>query len=456
MFNYSVIPETPQILSRLGSLFRRKLSKEPAFANDDSTQSSVVLESPTRTLVPASQAPAPTQDGDTSLDSSGDASSLLLTQPTEHQTDASSSNSDAPIPTIVSCREDTPLAETITGLNRVQLFRGPKAPLSAFYHHPLRWQNHTFISAEQAYQYAKLVHHKVTVTRQREMLRCKSSHACKQLAYKCVPTSNASWDLKKYELMEKICSAKFQQCRKFKEALRGSGDAHLLHNTETDSVWGCGPDLNGQNKMGHILMNIRRRDVDYAQEFPPLPQANVQSQAPASNTVPDTSPRNVVVLGNSNARGMSRKLGQKGITSAEFVYPGQTADYITRRVGSIDLPAQAPDVVLLHVGDVEVRNFNRPISSIAKNIRTLVETVREHSSDVPIIISGLPEVPGHGHLNKRIAYVNNASSHLCHEMNNVRFVSNKTAALARDRIHLTEYARDLFCRNISYLVRQCI
>lgn len=460
MFNVSIIPETPQILGRLGSLFRRKLSADATFDASDSPQPSVVLETQAQGAVIESQPVLQTQDVDTTLDSSGDVSSLLLTQLPEQQTvEPPSLNSGATIPTLVSCRESAPFDCALADLSQVQLFRGPREPLSAFYLHPLRWRNRNFISAEQAYQYAKLVHHKVTLTRQKEMLRCKTSHACKQLAFKCVQTSNASWDLQKFELMEEICIAKSRQCRKFKEALRRSGDAHLLHNTETDSVWGCGFNLKGQNKMGHILMNVRRRDAEYTQDFPPLPQVPVETAHPQVTTrtvVPATNPRKIIALGNSNSRGLSRRFCQGGISSTGYVYPGQTADQIARRVESIDLPAQTPSTILLHVGDVEVRDFARPVASITRSFRTMIDTVRTKSADVPIIISGLPHVPGQRHLSQRIENVNSANSRLCRSMNNVYFVSNKTAALERDQIHLTAHARDLLCRNISYLVRQCI
>lgn len=413
----------------------------------------------------------PSQDLDASVpNSSDDTSSLLLTQQSQAVVPPPV-NSGETIATVVSDRLGAPVSDVLANHTPVQLFRGPHEPLSAFFHHPLRWKNRTFISAEQAYQYSKLVHHKVSLTFQNQMLRCKSSHACKQLAYKCVKRSIASWDLVKFVVMEEICTAKFRQCRRFKEALRKSDGAFLLHNTESDSVWGCGPNLKGLNKMGHILMNVRRKDIDYAQEFPPLPQASTETARPQSpaKTRPQSpaktasssvksygSPPKVVILGNSNTRGLSQRLCTHGVTGTGYVYPGQTAEQVTRRVKSINLSAHTPSAVLLHAGDIEVRNPSHSVSSISKNIRSLVETVKSESPNTAIIISGLPHVPGENVLNRRIASVNSASSHLCHNMNNVYFVSNKTAALQRDQIHLTFAARDLIGRNIAYLVKQCI
>ena len=265
--------------------------------------------------------------------------------------------------------------------------------------------------------------------------------------------SNASWNSKKFDLMEEICIAKLQQCRKFKDALRRSGEAHLLHNTETDPVWGCGPDLKGLNKMGHILMNVRRRDADYTREFPALPNASTKTVTTSKS---DRSPANVIVIGNSNARGLSQRLNSKEVPCTGYVYPGQTSVQISKRIKKISIPAHAPSAVLVHVGDIEARDFSRSITAISEDIKNLVATVRSESSLTPIIISGLPHVPGWGRLNHRVAQINSDTSRLCLSMDNVFFISNKTATLGRDQIHLTAQARDSLCSNIAYLVKQCI
>ena len=414
-------------------------------ARNDSTSSSVVPETQHD-----DRSVNMTQDcGDTSED---DMSSLLLPQDPQ-ETDTSTVTCER-IPCVVTDRSSAPV--NLSDCRQIQLFRGPKEPLSAFYHHPLRWRNRTYISAEQAYQHAKLVHHKAPVMSQRDMLRCRSSHACKQLAYKCVKVSNASWDSVKYELMKEICIVKFRQCSKFKEALLKSGDAFLLHNTETDPTWGCGPDLKGLNKMGHILMTVRQQALDYQQEFPPLPQTDTKTVVPEVSAEEAPVARKIVVIGNSNARGLSQRLHKNDVSCSGFVYPGQTAARITQHVKNINLRTEAPDAILLHVGDVEIRDFSLPVTSVTNGIRSLIGSVRSKCADTPIIISGLPHAPGSRSLNNRIAHVNAVTSHLCHRMKNVRFISNKTASLAQDRIHLTAHAKDSLCNNISYLVKQCI
>ena len=454
MSSPNVIPETPQIFGRLRSFFSRRLFADDALNDDESTQPLVIAETE-QTEAVETQPMASTED---TLDSTGDMSSLLLTQ--QPQAKTVDPDSDIPISTVVSDRSSAPVTTAFVEHKKVRLFRGPKEPLSAFFHHSLRWRNRTYISAEQAYQFAKLVHHKAPVTTQRKMLHCRTSHACKQLAYKSIGTSSASWDSIKYDVMEEICVAKYQQCKRFKESLCKSGDAYLLHNTETDSTWGCGSDLEGLNKMGHILMNVRQRQLDYAQEFPPLPVAStgdVQTSLPTETTAPvvTTAPRKVVVIGNSNSRGFSQRLSKNGVAATGFVYPGQSAQQIVHRVKSMNLPSQSPDAILVHVGDIEVRDISRSVSTITTNIKRLKDVIRSESAETSIIISGLPQTPNI-RLNQRIDSVNYTNSMLCRSMNNVYYVSNKTAALNHDRLHLTAEARDLLCSNIAYLVKRCI
>ena len=145
-----------------------------------------------------------------------------------------------------------------------------------------------------------------------------------------------------------------------------------------------------------------------------------------------------------------------GLSGTGYVFPGQTAKQITQHLEKTDLSAHAPDAVLLHVGDIEARDFSSPVTTVTKNIRTLIDTVRSKSAHTTIIVSGLPHLPGQNHLNRRIADINFSISQLCQFTNNVYFVSNKTATLDRDWIHLTADAKDLLCRNIAYLVKRCI
>ena len=152
---------------------------------------------------------------------------------------------------------------------------------------------------------------------------------------------------------------------------------------------------------------------------------------PASTAKTESSPGSVVVIGNSNARGLSQRLNQKDVPCTGYVYPGQTSHQISQRIRTINIRSHTPSTVLIHAGDIEARDFSHSITDITRNMKALVDSIRSECTDVPVIISGLPHVPAWSLLNRRIADINSNYSRLCRSMDNVYFVSNKSAALGR-------------------------
>ncbi len=50
---------------------------------------------------------------------------------------------------------------------------------------------------------------------------------------------------------------KSHQCKQFREKLIPSGMKKLVHNKESDTIWGFGEDGSGYDEMGKILMHPR-------------------------------------------------------------------------------------------------------------------------------------------------------------------------------------------------------
>ena len=403
-----------------------------------------------------------------------DANSLLLPQ---HPHGNAALAGDA-IPTRVTSRTD-PFTLLLKGTNGVILFRGPKDPLSAFFHHPLRIEGKNFISAEQAYQYAKFIHHKLSKTALDELLRCRQSHSVKRIATKWLPRSNNKWDEIKFAQMEQICTAKLRQCNAFRTALQKSFDKLLVHNTETDNVWGCGPDLRGRNMMGHILMNIRNHVLSYDKEFPPLPgkkivnndqtvqTANVQQntskksvrvqQNTSKKSVhvqQNSSKKSVLIIGNSNARGISQGLNERGVDGTAYVYPGQTVSQLNARVASIVSSTTQPDAIFIHAGDIEVRE-STSVRQLITDYNDLIQTLRHTFSLTHIVINGLTPATNHIPLNQKIESVNNELYRLCQDNGNCVFLPGNKSKL-RDRIHLTDQSKDLVARSLASHVKKCL
>ena len=379
-----------------------------------------------------------------------------------------------PIDTIVTARDDAlPLA---LNNKEIHLFRGPKNPLSAFHHHPLFWKNHTYISAEAAYQHEKMKQHNVPKWVHKELIHCKSSHDAKRIANNWIPQCSKSWQSQRFEVMKQISKEKLKQCKAFKSALRKTGTSVLVHNIETDPVWGCGQDMRGLNMMGHILMDVRK--FDYEQEYPALPSSH--NMAPASVPLvqpvqslptehdvlpgsqkksPITQKKNVLIVGNSNVRGISHELYERGIDATAFVYPGQSTSQIKERVSDVVAESSTlnPDIIMIHTGDIEVRNKSITVSSISDSMSDLTHALRQKFQNARIVISGLPFCPNENKfLNGRIAQVNENFAKLCEEDNRIVFLCNQKAKLQFDCIHLTPKSKDYIARTISRFVKKCI
>lgn len=415
----------------------------------ETQESSVGLPSPLNdTTIPESQYSQP--DSSLEMSESANESSLLIENVSIN--DPPSLFSGGPIETIVNQREIS-----LTQVTKpLVLFRGPKNPLSSFYHQKLLWKRFTFISAEQAYQYEKLIFHNIPQFLRNRLLKCRSSHDVKRVANKLVPEPCEAWDKIKFDLMTQITTAKYKQCKRFEEALIQSKDAQLIHNVETDSEWGCGMDMKGLNMMGNILMEVRDNAQAYHKEFPPLPSISLAPQQPQVKTDSSTNKLQAIVIGNSNARGLATQMSARGVDCTGYVYPGQTAAQIKNRIPFLD-NATSPTAVVCHIGDVEIRDRTRSLSSIVSDYSRLIHDIYSNFPNSKILVSGLPSTKSRRQspLRSKIEELNNELSSICSSSTNCIFVSNSEAKL-QDHIHMTARSKDLLAHTIAGLVKQCL
>ena len=66
------------------------------------------------------------------------------------------------------------------------------------------------------------------------------------------------WDQVKDDVMLKCLRAKFTQHKDLKKMLLDTGERNLIEHTFNDSYWGDGGDGSGQNKLGKLLMQVRK------------------------------------------------------------------------------------------------------------------------------------------------------------------------------------------------------
>lgn len=79
----------------------------------------------------------------------------------------------------------------------------------------------------------------------------------------------ADWERVKDDVMYRAVMAKFTQHPVLTELLLATGDAEIIEHTENDSYWGDGGDGTGRNRLGQVLMRVRR---ELQPQAAPLPQ----------------------------------------------------------------------------------------------------------------------------------------------------------------------------------------
>jgi len=65
------------------------------------------------------------------------------------------------------------------------------------------------------------------------------------------------WDQVKDGIMLEAVRVKFRTHAALSKLLLSTGDQKIVENAPMDAYWGCGPDGNGLNKLGRILMLVR-------------------------------------------------------------------------------------------------------------------------------------------------------------------------------------------------------
>ena len=69
------------------------------------------------------------------------------------------------------------------------------------------------------------------------------------------------WEKVKDSVMLDAVRAKFKQHSELKELLLSTGDAKIVEHTVNDSYWGDGGDGKGKNRLGQILMLVRKEFI---------------------------------------------------------------------------------------------------------------------------------------------------------------------------------------------------
>ena len=136
----------------------------------------------------------------------------------------------------------------------IKWFTGENRWLSNFYWVDVSYDGEVYPSTEHAYQASKTLD-------KDERIKVKNARTfteSKRLGYK-VPLRE-DWEEVKLGVMFDLVYQKFNENNHLKKLLLGTGDKILFEmNTWGDLYWGVDLSGKGENKLGIILMNVRKR-----------------------------------------------------------------------------------------------------------------------------------------------------------------------------------------------------
>lgn len=173
---------------------------------------------------------------------------------TETSSTAQSSN---PEPTVSETRLEEPtLPDGAIGFYKI----GDEFGIfSNFAHTPVEIDGHTWFTTEHYYQSWKFkeVEDPASIRAFERILKKKSPvEAAKLGRDKSIPR-RPDWKDIKDDAMRVAVASKADQHEEMRENLLKTGDALIVEKAITDAYWGYGPDGNGKNMLGHVLMEVR-------------------------------------------------------------------------------------------------------------------------------------------------------------------------------------------------------
>lgn len=125
--------------------------------------------------------------------------------------------------------------------------------LTALSAHPIEIDGQVWATAEHYYQAQKFADERI----RQAIAAAPNAHAAKIVSKQYKSARRADWDDAKVDIMRQAFREKFKQHPQLAQQLVATGDAILVEVNIHDPFWGSGPDGNGQNWAGKLVMEVR-------------------------------------------------------------------------------------------------------------------------------------------------------------------------------------------------------
>lgn len=135
------------------------------------------------------------------------------------------------------------------------LVNGPYGEFSNFARFRIWLDNKNWPTAEHYFQAMKFL----SIEDQEEIRRASTAKEAAEKGRDRKKKFRPNWDLVRDDFMREAVWAKFTQHDELRTLLMATGNALLVEHTEKDSYWGDGGDGTGENRLGKILMEVRKK-----------------------------------------------------------------------------------------------------------------------------------------------------------------------------------------------------
>ena len=91
-----------------------------------------------------------------------------------------------------------------------------------------------------------------------ELVKYKSASIAVRISRENSGKKRSDWDKVQDKIMYEVVKAKFSQHEILREKLLATGDSPIVQHSPDNDYWGDGGDGTGKNKLGKILMKVRK------------------------------------------------------------------------------------------------------------------------------------------------------------------------------------------------------
>jgi ribA/ribD-fused uncharacterized protein len=137
----------------------------------------------------------------------------------------------------------------------VYWFSTPYEPLNNWSAHVVKIWGKTFPTVEHGYHWRKFSETASGIAE--EILAAPSPWAAMQIERQHKGKRRKDWEEVKVGIMTELIRAKAAQNEDVREMLLKTGTKRIVENSPWDDFWGIGPNGDGQNQVGKILMQVR-------------------------------------------------------------------------------------------------------------------------------------------------------------------------------------------------------